>query len=478
MIKKRDEGRSLYTPPQQERCCWDDPKHTGVVCVCPPPAWTHTHDTNTMGSVNLQQQIRDNSREVNDFLRDLSDWTGEVKEKDRALLLDPSDDDVDAKNTSNSTTNSAAAPPPVRGRVDAHHVKSEEDLAADTQSVKKKKKQPPSSSASTTVKAPEAENETSCTSRDMGNACFKTGDYATAMSHYTRCIEHEGGACAAYANRAMCGIKLGRWTEAEADCTEALRLEPTYLKAHQRRGITRRELGKYLESTIDFEQALRLEPNSKILVNERNDSKTAYELEARLRPTQPRRVVKINLKKKREDPASQTMETVAPPPACLDVETPATASRAATTTFTSSSSSSSSSKKPIVNIVAPRTGAEFESLWNRLKTNPDRRMELMRLISPGEVSSIFKSGVAAPIFTGIIRLCLEGCASNTLSTAVPMLTAMTSIPRFDMAVMFITGGARKELQNMWNQAASERSGDDDARGSDDLMLLRKKYKLL
>lgn len=178
----------------------------------------------SMSAVNLQQQIRDNSRELNDFLRDLNDWTGEVKEKDRALVKK----DATVESVSNGTAVNAP-PPPVRGRVDAHHVKSEEVVSANRQSAKKKNKRRQSS-----LKDSEAENETSCSSKDMGNACFNKGDYVTAISHYTRCIEHEEGARAAYANRAMCGIKLGRWTEAEADCTEAIRLEPTFLKARKR----------------------------------------------------------------------------------------------------------------------------------------------------------------------------------------------------------------------------------------------------
>ena len=94
------------------------------------------------------------------------------------------------------------------------------------------------------------------------------------------------------------------------------------------------------------------------------------------------------------------------------------------------------------------------------------------MLSPDAVSSVFKGGVAAPIFSGIIRLCLEGCISNKLSTAVSILTAMTSVPRFDMAVMFITGSAKKELQSLWDEAAAASSSERE-----DLVLLRKKYKL-
>ena len=98
------------------------------------------------------------------------------------------------------------------------------------------------------------------------------------------------------------------------------------------------------------------------------------------------------------------------------------------------------------------------------------------MLSPDAVSSVFKSGVAAPIFTGIVRLCLEGCAANTLSTGVAILNAMTNVPRFDMAVMFITGKEKKELQILWDQAAAvllERVAGSE----EDIASLRNKYRL-
>lgn len=176
-------------------------------------------------SAKLQQQIRDNSRELNDFLKDLSDWTGEVKEKDQALLLNDTGCETADARAKIPSASTSITPPPIRGRIDSHRVKSEEDLVFDKLNAKKKQKQP-----SSATQAPKNEKENSSTSKDMGNACFKNGDYTTAIMHYTRCIEQDGGSCAAYANRAMCGIKLGKWSEAETDCTEALKLEPTYLK--------------------------------------------------------------------------------------------------------------------------------------------------------------------------------------------------------------------------------------------------------
>ena len=77
-------------------------------------------------SVNLQAQIRDNSRDLNAFLRDLNEWTGDVKEKDAALA---SRDAIDVP-ASASSSGRTEPPPPVRGRVAEHVVATEADLKA------------------------------------------------------------------------------------------------------------------------------------------------------------------------------------------------------------------------------------------------------------------------------------------------------------------------------------------------------------
>ena len=223
-------------------------------------------------SIDLQQQIRDNSRDLNVFLRDLKTWTGEVKAKDEAL--------------SNGDVPTTAFAAPIRGRVEDPSVKSESDTKATD-------RQSPVAHNS----RPKPRGDPSSTSdKTLGDECFRRGEYAVAVQHYTQSIEREGATCAAYANRAMCGIKLGRWADAEADCTEALRLDSRYLKAHQRRASHDAALGKHLEATMDFERALLLEPTSKILAKERDESKSAFELEANVRPTQARRVVPIEVR--------------------------------------------------------------------------------------------------------------------------------------------------------------------------------------
>ena len=125
--------------------------------------------------------------------------------------------------------------------------------------------------------------------RARGAAAPRARHHAAADRPATpdRAVERNA---AALANRAMCWLKLEKWDAAEADCSSALALDAVAfgVKAYQRRGMARREMGKYLESAMDFEEALRLEPTSKILKEERAKSQRAFELEAKIRPTQAR----------------------------------------------------------------------------------------------------------------------------------------------------------------------------------------------
>jgi Meckel syndrome type 1 protein len=236
-------------------------------------------------SLNIQQQIRDNSRDLSAYLQDLNAFTSDVKAKDEAL-------------TREEVPVTAAPAAPVRGRVAAHRVKSESEVKAanrraDETTGARVSATTPSTTAAATPSTTTTDVDAAASEKALGNACFKRGEYEAAIAHYTASLEREGATCAAHANRAMCAIKLERWSDAAADCDAAIAIDPGYLKAHQRRGVARRALGRFLESTMDFENALRLEPESKILRAEREASKAAHELEANVRITQVRRIVPV-----------------------------------------------------------------------------------------------------------------------------------------------------------------------------------------
>jgi tetratricopeptide (TPR) repeat protein len=462
-------------------------------------------------SVNLQAQIRDNSRDLNAFLRDLNEWTGDVKEKDAALSSG------DARDVPASASSSGRAePPPVRGRVAEHVVASEADLKARRKESRAAAPAPSPASAARTETpardgsndgaAPKTKTTTSLTHKDLGNAAFKTGEYESAIEHYTRSLQEDGETAVAYANRSMSYLKLERWAEAERDASAALKIDASYLKAHQRRGVARRRLGKFLEATMDYENALLLEPNSKVLREDRAACKSAHEKQANVRVTVARRAVPVIIPTRGDDadaapaPASVPDERETPPasprvpeavrdgrvretsgrtPLAVagdeaekteNVPPKAAAAPAASKTAAAAARASPASGgaggKPLA---TPRTCAEFEAAWKRVKSDPEdtRRRALLASIAPRDVPTLFRGGVPTNVFPGVVAAALGEPAF------VELLEALTQTPRFDVAVLFVAGAAKKAMTRAWDEAiAAAKEGDAAAR----LAEARKAYK--
>ncbi|PCH40316.1 TPR-like protein [Wolfiporia cocos MD-104 SS10] len=75
--------------------------------------------------------------------------------------------------------------------------------------------------------------------KDKGNAAFKTGDYATAVGHYSAAIVADPANATYPLNRAAAYLKLGKNEDAERDCSTVLRLDARNVKALFRRGQAR-----------------------------------------------------------------------------------------------------------------------------------------------------------------------------------------------------------------------------------------------
>ena len=464
-------------------------------------------------SVNLQAQIRDNSRDLTAFLRDLNEWTGDVKEKDAALA---SRDARDAP-ASASSSGGAQPPPPVRGRVAEHVVASEADLKARREASRAAAPAPPPASAARTeTPARDGSNDghrsairsgasssspSSSSHKDMGNAAFKAGQYERAIEHYTRSVSEDGETAAAYANRSMSFLKLERWAEAERDASAALRLDAAYLKAHQRRGVARRRLGKFLEATMDYENALLLEPNSKVLREDRAACKSAYEQQANTRVTAARRAVAVVVARRGVDETRETRETKPAFDATRDVPTEAPPAATTgpihlreTTAETPPRNGDSTARdavesKPAIAaktapsralaralacrdskpLAAPRTCAEFEAAWKRVKSDPDdtRRRALLASVDARDVPSLFRAGVPTSVFPDVVAAAL-GAASKTPEgpALVAFLEALTRAPRFDVAVLFVAGGAKRAMTRAWDEAVAAAAGESAARLAD------------
>lgn len=98
--------------------------------------------------------------------------------------------------------------------------------------------------------------------RERGRECIRRGKYEEAVECYTRAIDGSAGSWA-HSNRAFALLQLGRYEEAERDCTNALQIDRGDVKSLLRRGKARSALGRYSDALADFVEARRREPNNK-----------------------------------------------------------------------------------------------------------------------------------------------------------------------------------------------------------------------
>ncbi|KDR82368.1 hypothetical protein GALMADRAFT_237649 [Galerina marginata CBS 339.88] len=98
--------------------------------------------------------------------------------------------------------------------------------------------------------------------KEKGNQAFKTGDYPTAIGHYTAAILADRADPTFPLNRAAAYLKLGKHEDAERDCTTVLGLSKNNVKALFRRGQARIGVGKLLEAQKDFTDVLAIEPSN------------------------------------------------------------------------------------------------------------------------------------------------------------------------------------------------------------------------
>jgi tetratricopeptide (TPR) repeat protein len=111
-----------------------------------------------------------------------------------------------------------------------------------------------------------------------GNECYRIGEQEQAYFYYSRALALCDTNAVIFANRAMAGIRLEKFDEAERDCTRAIELDPSYVKAWSRRGMVRVRRGKYGDAVKDFTEALSIEPGNKKLEELIETTKAKYKV--------------------------------------------------------------------------------------------------------------------------------------------------------------------------------------------------------
>ncbi|HTY45948.1 MAG TPA: tetratricopeptide repeat protein [Patescibacteria group bacterium] len=96
---------------------------------------------------------------------------------------------------------------------------------------------------------------------NRANAYDKQGNLSQAIADYTRAIAISPAYAAAYNNRANVYNKQGNFAQAIADCIRAIEINPDYAEAYYNRGLAYDKQGDLPQAVADYAKAISLNPN-------------------------------------------------------------------------------------------------------------------------------------------------------------------------------------------------------------------------
>lgn len=235
-------------------------------------------------ALDLQMQMRQNTEDLQNFMRDLDSWEADIRKKDEQLR------------TGNAEESSKSIPP-VRNKdfkkkkrkaknkisdkgADNEDKKSDRIKAYDYQAwdkfdadkaldlVDKEESQEESNESDSEDGAVKVDQEAALAEKEKGNQLFKQGKYDEALECYTRGMDADPYNPILPTNRAACFLKLKKYAVAESDCNLSISLDSKYIKAFARRGAARFALKNYQSALEDYETVLKLEPGNLEAQNE------------------------------------------------------------------------------------------------------------------------------------------------------------------------------------------------------------------
>uniref|UniRef100_A0A4W4EG70 RNA polymerase II-associated protein 3 n=1 Tax=Electrophorus electricus TaxID=8005 RepID=A0A4W4EG70_ELEEL len=301
-----------------------------------------------------------------------------------------------------------------------------------------------------------------------GNAYFKEGKYEAAVECYSKGMEADATNALLAANRAMAYLKLERYAEAEQDCSKAITLDSTYSKAFARRATARAALGRLSEAREGLGSTCLIEIEevgemlTPLVVPQRTTgpgSSSTSELVATIpglyseaqgeaSPLSSSPSAKIQKMEQLSDFHSlppdkgangnsvektkllQTEDKVA---GCMEQTSP-------------SSSSSSSSVNHEVIPPCPTNSFQLEADLRKIGDQPEARYKYLKQIQPDAYQKIFQNSLEPDILNKILKVLQSFYIKNEEpSVILAILNSLSSVKRFDMAVMFMSSAEKKGI---------------------------------
>eukprot|EP00873_Tetraselmis_striata_P018996 jgi/Tetstr1/439260/TSEL_027702.t1 len=484
-------------------------------------------------SLQAQFNIRNNTMEMQEYLKDLHSWESDVKKKDKELRKgrgrgEPGGGGAPPGPRGRAASHAAVAPAPAHLQAPAAQLAKPGSAAAALNGKPRKKK----SVAGVTKHAAahtyehykdkwekfdvdaalaessgdEDDGDAASSSdgqeqqrgedvppirqaldaegwRSKGNEWFKLDDYRQAKDCYASSIALTPS-CLAYANRAMASLKMGEHRLAEADCSSAIALDPAYMKAWQRRGSARLALGKRSEACADFEMALRLSPSSAALRKEFQACMATLTASEKLLPLQRRERLTV-----RAAPTPAVDTAVVEPPMEAAAAIASLPSQKTSGSGGNTPRAASNGVKDRVAVAAsaavarvgrsvdahpaPKTSTEFETAWKSFRGDTTAQAAYLARLHPPALPQLFKNSLTGPMLFSILGSIASSASCNSAPHAMALLEAVTQVPRFDMTMMLLPKKDRAALAAQLDSMAPQLGADEVTR----LEVARKKMKI-
>lgn len=94
-----------------------------------------------------------------------------------------------------------------------------------------------------------------------GDAAVSSGQYSSALRHYTAFIAADPSTALGYTKRAAVFLQQRKHKEAEADLDKAIEVDPAFLQGYLHRGRLRRQMCLFSSALSDFARLLELKPS-------------------------------------------------------------------------------------------------------------------------------------------------------------------------------------------------------------------------
>jgi hypothetical protein len=336
--------------------------------------------------------------------------------------------------------------------------------------------------------------------KEDGNDHFKKGDYVAAIKCYTRCLGYNPRNAIVLSNRAMAHLKMKEFGKAEKDASLALQFEPQHVKSYARRASARNALGKHRLAILDMEVALEFEPTNKMMQLQLKATRDALKQAIKRAPKQ---TIPIQIQMQHR-PASHSNGNAADDIlAAARGNTPHEKPLDDKNNNNNNNTDSRYSQdrpprkkeeprqmttrwKVKVPEKPPSTSYDFQRVWNTLKHGenvPSLRMTYLRRLDIPTLPSLFKDAIEPDLLHEIVQVLAAHVvpthetldnthdhAPTRLRFVVDFLLGLTTVPRFQTVVRFLSDTEKAPLYHILSSAEGHVSNDD-------LCTLKERYGL-